>query len=103
MRYETILNQPVIATEWFDLRPVRKSDQGLIEHYGSDPRVARMTTSIPHPLPPGAAQIVAQLRLFNHKLNRPLQRRHVAGRYQHACFAMGNCFRSPGDIESDHR
>ena len=55
MRYETILNQPVIATEWFDLRPVRKSDQGLIEHYGSDPRVARMTTSIPHPLPPGAA------------------------------------------------
>ena len=32
MRYETILNQPVIATEWFDLRPVRKSDQGLIEH-----------------------------------------------------------------------
>lgn len=54
MRYETILNQPVIPTEWFDLRPLRRSDQGLIELYGGDPRVARMTTSIPHPLPPGA-------------------------------------------------
>lgn len=55
MKYETILNQPVIATEWFDLRPLRRSDQGLIEYYGSDVRVACMTTSIPHPLPPGAA------------------------------------------------
>lgn len=55
MKYETILNQQVIATDWFDLRPLRKSDQGLIEFYGGDARVARMTTSIPHPLPPGAA------------------------------------------------
>ncbi len=61
MRYETIPNQPVIATEWFDLRPLRKSDQGLIELHGSDPRVARMTTSIPHPLPPGVtADFVAR-------------------------------------------
>lgn len=55
MRYEAIPNQEVIPTEWFDLRPLRRSDQGLIELYGSDPRVAYMTTSIPHPLPPGVA------------------------------------------------
>jgi len=26
---------------------------GMIEFYGSDERIAKMTTSIPHPLPPG--------------------------------------------------
>ncbi len=55
MKIEAIIDQPVIPTDWFDLRPVRKWDQGLIELYGGDARVARMTTSIPHPLPPGAA------------------------------------------------
>ncbi len=53
MKHETILNQPVVETARFDLRPVRKSDAGLIELYGGDERVARMTTSIPHPVPPG--------------------------------------------------
>jgi RimJ/RimL family protein N-acetyltransferase len=38
------------------LRPVRRSDQGLIEHWTSDARVARMTRTIPHPLPPGASE-----------------------------------------------
>jgi len=56
MKLETIINQPVIETERFDLRPLRKSDMGLIEHYASDERVARMTTSIPHPLPPAATE-----------------------------------------------
>ncbi|MEY8839206.1 GNAT family N-acetyltransferase [Cribrihabitans sp. XS_ASV171] len=56
MKIDTIINQPVIETERFDLRPLRKSDRGLIEHYASDERVARMTTSIPHPLPPGMAE-----------------------------------------------
>lgn len=51
-----IVNQPTIETERFDLRPLRKSDQGLIAHYAGDARVARMTTSIPHPLPPGMAE-----------------------------------------------
>ena len=55
MLHEQILNQPTIELERFDLRPLRKSDQGLIGYYASDERVARMTTSIPHPLPPGAA------------------------------------------------
>lgn len=56
MKHEAIVNQPTLDAGWFDLRAVRKSDQGLIGHYGADERVARMTTSIPHPLPPGAAE-----------------------------------------------
>ncbi len=56
MKFDTIINQPVIETERFDLRPLRRSDMGLIEHYASDERVARMTTSIPHPVPPGMTE-----------------------------------------------
>lgn len=56
MKLETIINQPVIETERFDLRPLRRSDMGLIEHYAGDERVARMTTTIPHPLPPGSTE-----------------------------------------------
>lgn len=48
--------QPTITAERFVLRPLRKSDLGLIELYASDRRVARMTTSIPHPLPPTATE-----------------------------------------------
>lgn len=44
---------PEIKAEGLVLRPVRRADAGLIELYGADERVARMTTSIPHPLPPG--------------------------------------------------
>ncbi len=53
MKLDHIINQPVIETELFDLRPMRRSDKGLIEQYAGDKRVARMTGSIPHPLPPG--------------------------------------------------
>lgn len=56
MKLDQIINQPVIETERFDLRPLRRSDKGLIELYWSDERVARMTTSIPHPLPPGLVE-----------------------------------------------
>lgn len=56
MKLDPIINQPVIETQRFDLRPLRRSDKGLIEMCGGDERVARMTTSIPHPLPPGAAE-----------------------------------------------
>ncbi|NAZ36799.1 GNAT family N-acetyltransferase [Rubellimicrobium sp. CFH 75288] len=48
--------QPIIAAERFVLRPLRRSDAGLIAHYAGDPRVARNTRSIPHPYPPGAAE-----------------------------------------------
>ncbi len=40
----------------FILRPVRKSDAGLFAMYAGDRRVAEATHSIPHPLPPGAAE-----------------------------------------------
>lgn len=56
MKLDAILNQPLVETERFDLRPLRKSDMGLIEMYTGDGRVARMTTSIPHPLPPGCTE-----------------------------------------------
>ena len=40
----------------FSLRPARRSDAGLISLYTGDRRVAEGTRSIPHPLPPGAAE-----------------------------------------------
>ena len=48
--------QPVIASERFVLRPLRRSDAGLVAHWAADPRVARGTRSIPQPYPPGAAE-----------------------------------------------
>ncbi|MFD1795867.1 GNAT family N-acetyltransferase [Paracoccus aurantiacus] len=46
----------VIETERLSLRPLRRSDVGLIAHYTADRRVAEGTRAIPHPLPPGAAE-----------------------------------------------
>ncbi|WP_091301495.1 GNAT family N-acetyltransferase [Gemmobacter aquatilis] len=46
----------VIGAGRFTLRPVRKSDSGLFAMYAGDRRVAEATRSIPHPLPPGAAE-----------------------------------------------
>ncbi len=48
--------QAVIETDRLTLRPLRSSDAGLIDLHAGDPRVAKMTTSIPHPLPPGATE-----------------------------------------------
>ena len=56
MLIEPVTNQPIIPCERFTLRPPRRADQGLIEMYASDERVARMTRSIPHPLPPGLTE-----------------------------------------------
>lgn len=47
---------PVIGAGRVSLRPLRRSDSGLIAHYAGDERVARNTRSIPHPYPPGAAE-----------------------------------------------
>ena len=41
MKLDTIVNQPVIEAERFDLRPLRVSDAGLIAHNAGDERVAR--------------------------------------------------------------
>jgi RimJ/RimL family protein N-acetyltransferase len=56
MKIEQIIEQPVIEAGRFVLRPLRRSDAGLIQMYASDERVARGTRSIPHPLPPGATE-----------------------------------------------
>lgn len=45
-----------IAAGRFVLRPVLRSDAGLFQLYAGDRRVAEATRSIPHPLPPGAAE-----------------------------------------------
>lgn len=56
MLQETTAPQPLIAAERFDLRPLRRSDAGLIAMYTADQRLAMGTRSIPHPLPPGATE-----------------------------------------------
>jgi RimJ/RimL family protein N-acetyltransferase len=50
------LGVPEVAAGRFALRPVRRSDAGLFQLYAGDRRVAEATRSIPHPLPPGAAE-----------------------------------------------
>jgi RimJ/RimL family protein N-acetyltransferase len=56
VKIEAIVNQPVVETERMILRAIRRSDAGNLELFGSDERVARMTRTIPHPLPPGAVE-----------------------------------------------
>lgn len=56
MKLDAITTQPVVETARFVLRPLRRSDAGLIEFYTKDERVARQTTTTPHPLPPGATE-----------------------------------------------
>ncbi|MEP2715836.1 GNAT family N-acetyltransferase [Pseudophaeobacter sp.] len=56
MSLDNVSDQPVIEANRFVLRPLRDSDSGLIAQYTGDERVARMTTSIPHPMPPGAVE-----------------------------------------------
>jgi len=71
MKQETIVQQTVVETPRFVLRPLRTSDSGLLELYASDRRVAEQTTSIPHPLPPGAAEALVA------KAQRPDRTEHV--------------------------
>lgn len=56
MSLDIVNDQQVIETSRFVLRPLRESDSGLIALYTGDERVARMTSSIPHPMPPGAVE-----------------------------------------------
>ncbi|MEN0079734.1 MAG: GNAT family N-acetyltransferase, partial [Pseudomonadota bacterium] len=56
MKQDIIVAQDVFDSPRFELRPLRASDAGLMTHYSADKRVAEMTTSIPHPLPPGTAE-----------------------------------------------
>lgn len=43
---------PDLSTDRLTLRAMRLEDVGLLSLYSSDPRVAHMTTRIPHPNPP---------------------------------------------------
>lgn len=56
MSFDETVEAKLIAAERCDLRPIRRSDEGLIAHYSSDKRVADMTPSIPHPYPSEAAE-----------------------------------------------
>ncbi|MEM9013225.1 MAG: GNAT family N-acetyltransferase [Pseudomonadota bacterium] len=48
--------QPTLTSARLTLRPLRRRDAAAIARFAGDARVARMTTSIPHPLPAGAAE-----------------------------------------------
>lgn len=56
MKLDHIASQPVIDADRFVLRPVRRSDAGILSMFAGDKRVAWNTTTIPHPLPPGATE-----------------------------------------------
>ena len=56
MKLDAIVEQPTVETERLILRPVRRSDAGLLGLYAGDVRVACATRNIPHPLPPGAVE-----------------------------------------------
>jgi RimJ/RimL family protein N-acetyltransferase len=56
MIQDRLVSQPTIETDRLVLRPLRRSDAGLLTMYASDPRVSHNTRSIPHPLPPGAVE-----------------------------------------------
>ena len=71
MKQETIVQQTAVDTPRFVLRPLRTSDAGLLNMYASDRRVAEQTTSLPHPLPPGAADALVA------KAQREDRRDHV--------------------------
>ena len=55
--------QPVLTTRRMRLRGLTRADAALIELYASDPKVARMTMSIPHPYPPGFAEALVERNL----------------------------------------
>ena len=56
MKQDVIVASEQLSGPRFMLRPIRVSDAGPITLYASDKRVAEMTTSIPHPLPPGTTE-----------------------------------------------
>ncbi len=49
-------DQPILTTPRLVLRPLQRTDQALLELYAGDARIAEGTRSIPHPLPPNAAE-----------------------------------------------
>jgi len=60
MTADTLADQITVTTDRFVLRPLRRSDTGLLSMYMGDDRVARATQSVPHPLPPGATEALLE-------------------------------------------
>ena len=56
MSFEGTYTQPTIEADGFVLRPLRREDAGAIGLYASDVRIAKATSSIPHPSPPGSTE-----------------------------------------------
>lgn len=56
MKQDVITASEQVSGPRFMLRPIQPSDAGVMTLYASDRRVAEMTTSIPHPLPPGTSE-----------------------------------------------
>ncbi len=56
MSFEKTIQQASIVLPDFVLRPVRDADVGLLSLYAGDKRVSGNTSTIPHPLPPGATE-----------------------------------------------
>lgn len=63
MKIETVTTQVSITADRFTLRPMRRSDAGLVAHYCADPRVAEASRNIPHPFPPGTAEAMVERAL----------------------------------------
>ncbi len=53
-------DQIQITTDRFVLRPLRRSDAGLLAMYAGDERIARGTRAMPHPLPPGVVEAMIE-------------------------------------------
>ena len=60
MLHAPVAIQSEIQADRFVLRPLRRSDPGLIGVHAGDLRVAQMTQDIPHPFPPGAAEAMIE-------------------------------------------
>ena len=56
LEVDAVAGEGQISAGRFVLRPARTSDAGLFALFAGDRRVATSTRSIPHPLPPGAAE-----------------------------------------------
>ena len=56
MKMDVIETSAPIEAGRFSLRRLRRSDAGLLALHTGDVRVARMTSSIPHPLPVGTTE-----------------------------------------------
>ena len=68
MIQEPVVLQPAIPAERFILRPLRRSDAGLMALHTGDRRLAEGTRSIPDPLPPGATEAYIARALSDKRL-----------------------------------